>query len=71
MRSHHRSLAPPGAFSTMMLLLTLSLVPAPTLAATTPGSVSIWSDSSCGDDDTIAFSEPRAIELNQTLVPDT
>lgn len=55
----------------MMLLLTLSLVPAPTLAATTPGSVSIWSDSSCGDDDTIAFSEPRAIELNQTLVPDT
>ncbi|KAL8996700.1 MAG: hypothetical protein Q9188_006505 [Gyalolechia gomerana] len=40
-------------------------------AATGQGSVSLWSDSSCGDDSTIAFSEPRIIDLNYTLPTDT
>ncbi|KAI4171634.1 MAG: hypothetical protein LQ343_004112 [Gyalolechia ehrenbergii] len=40
-------------------------------AATGRGSVSLWSDSSCGDDFTLAFSEPRIIDLNYTLPADT
>ncbi|KAL9025690.1 MAG: hypothetical protein Q9196_005527 [Gyalolechia fulgens] len=43
----------------------------PALAATGQGSVSLWSDSSCGDDGTFAFSEPRIIDLNHTLPADT
>ncbi|KAL8935286.1 MAG: hypothetical protein Q9211_004774 [Gyalolechia sp. 1 TL-2023] len=43
----------------------------PALAATGQGSVSLWSDSSCGDDGTFAFSEPRIIDLNRTLPADT
>ncbi|KAL8721914.1 MAG: hypothetical protein Q9225_001510 [Loekoesia sp. 1 TL-2023] len=43
-----------------------------TFAATGQGSVSLWSDSSCGqEEDAIAFSEPGIIDLNLTLSADT
>ncbi|KAL8711388.1 MAG: hypothetical protein Q9220_004286 [cf. Caloplaca sp. 1 TL-2023] len=49
----------------------LSLIPCLALAASGSGSVSLFSNSDCGEGDTLPFTTPTVIALNYTLSADT